>query len=238
MLLHTSPRQRHPSSSRLTPLDSTRRASVAMDGWAKTSVGASSGRAPKRQAVEIGTSSASDAANTQKLLVLVAKLGLKNAQDMRSVQATLFKTIMLPKDSPLAIEAQNAIRTYGEEAKNKAQEWPPAIYVWEAITRAALTVEGLEPAHTGNISQHRASATNPAELAQAVPHARTAKAFDKAKLKLHLAVHTSLEPVLTSVIRAAQLSGGKLMNGTAPRGGLERDVQRLLEQLGEMAMDM
>ena len=94
--------------------------------------------------------------------------------------------------------------------------------MWEAITQATLTVEGLEPAHTSNISQ-RASATNPAELAQALPHARTAKAFDKTKLKL---------------IRVAQLSGSKHMNGTAPRGGIERDAQHLLEELGEMAMDV
>ena len=57
------------------------------------------------------------------------------------------------------------------------------------------------------------------------------------KVKLHLAAHASVEPVVKGILRAAQLSGGRQMYGQAPEGGLERDIHRLLEQLGAMVAD-
>lgn len=203
-----------------------------MDAWANAAQSAN-----PRPAKRGRGAASSGGADVEKLLVLVAKLGLKNAQDMRAVQATVFKTVMLDRDSSVAELALEAIKVYMERAKAQAQEYPPSTAVWEAVTRAAAAVPALEQAHKDTIAQHRAQVTDPAMLASTVTHCRTAKAFDKKKVKLHMAVHASVEPVMCAVIRACQLTGGRLLYGQAPKGGLERDIQKMMDQLGHMAND-
>ena len=175
--------------------------------------------------------------NIEKLLLLVAKLGLKNAQDMRAVQATLFKTIMFERDNVIADAALKAMKLYADSAKEVQPEHPPAVFIWAAITRAAATVEGLEEPHKNAIIAHRQQVTDPGQLKDIIYHAKTAKAFDKNKVKLQLAAHASVEPVVKGILRAGQLSGGRQMFGQAPKGGLERDIQRLLEQPGATVAD-
>eukprot|EP00974_Lingulodinium_polyedra_P071715 6938382-Lingulodinium_polyedra.AAC.1 len=65
-------------------------------------------------------------------------------------------------------------------------------------------------------------------LANAATRCRAAKAFDKKKgkkMKLHTAARASVDPVTSAVIRARQLTGGKLLHGQTPKSGLERDIQ-------------
>lgn len=50
-------------------------------------------------------------------------------------------------------------------------------------------------------------------------------------MKLHLATHASLEPVLDSLEKALLATGGKRKSGQAPRGGLERQLQEMLDAL-------
>ncbi|CAK0804561.1 unnamed protein product, partial [Prorocentrum cordatum] len=189
----------------------------------------------KRRAVAVGGNP--HLKNSEKLLLLVAKLGLKNAQDMRAVQATLFKTIMLKRDNVVAEAALKALKAHTDSAKEMQPEHPPAVYMWAAITRAAATVEGLEEAHNNAIINHRQQVTDPGQLKDIIYHAKTARTLDNNKVKLHLAAHASVEPVVKGNLRAGQLSGGRQMHGQAPKGGLERDIQRLFEQLGAMVAD-
>ena len=50
-------------------------------------------------------------------------------------------------------------------------------------------------------------------------------------MKLHLATHASFEPVLDSLDKALLATGGKRKSGQAPRGGLERQLQEMLDAL-------
>ena len=69
------------------------------------------------------------------------------------------------------------------------------------------------------------SGASAANAAIKVHVARFKKAWDKKTMKLHLATHHDLEPVLDSLERALLATGGKPKHGQAPRGGLERQLQ-------------
>ncbi|CAK0789468.1 unnamed protein product, partial [Prorocentrum cordatum] len=86
--------------------------------------------------------------NMKKLLLLVAKLGLKRARYVRAVDAVLFRTRKLEHGSAIAHAALEAVNAWADGVEEMQPEHPPAAYTWAAITRPAAAVQGaggIEP---------------------------------------------------------------------------------------------
>ncbi|CAK0812576.1 unnamed protein product, partial [Prorocentrum cordatum] len=153
--------------------------------------------------------------NIEKILLLVEKLGSKNAQE-----ATLSKTIMSERGNVIAEAALKAMKVCADGAK----EMQPG-----------HLSTGPKETQKDAIITHRQQVTDQGQLKDIMYHAKAAKALDEKKVKLDLAGHSAAKPVVTSTVRAGRLSDGRQMYGQAPKGSLERDFQSWLEQLGTMA---
>eukprot|EP00435_Cladocopium_sp_Y103_P066676 s240_g29.t1 len=96
-----------------------------------------------------------------------------------------------------------------------------SIHVWAALVTVA--VDYVAKADDKTVLQQH--------VAFHVHVARFKKAWDKKTMKLHLATHASLEPVLGSLDKALWATGGKGKSGQAPHGRPERQLQEMLDAL-------
>ena len=176
-----------------------------------------------------------------KMMEVMAKLCLKNSLEIREMQAAVLRTYLVPRDEVFATAGLDAAKAHMEKAKaaegnsRKMEEMGPVhVHVWAAIVKVAVDYVAKEDDKTV-LQQHFETITKAgstaAEVAFHVHVARFKKAWDKKTMKLHLATHASLEPVLDSLDKALLATGGKRKSGQAPRGGLERQLQEMLDAL-------
>ena len=60
------------------------------------------------------------------------------------------------------------------------------------------------------------------------------KAYDKGVVKVYLAGHPSVSPVIDALAAAMVKAGAKDRRGQAPQSGMARELQQLVEQLQEI----
>ena len=185
--------------------------------------------------------SADDQPDTKTMLDVMAKLCLKNSLEIREMQAAVLRTYLVPRDEAFATAGLDAARAHMEKVKDakgnakKLDELGPVhAHVWAAVVKEAVShpiAEEDKKVLQKHFEEITAAGSTAADVASQVHVARFKKAWDKKTMKLHLAAQQSLEPVLDALEKALVATGGKRKHGQAPRGGLERQLQEMLDAL-------
>ena len=79
--------------------------------------------------------------------------------------------------------------------------------------------------------EHRNGAVNPEAMLHSVSVCRLRKAYDRDTMKVFFSVHRKAEAELSSVKKGLVAQGAKEKMGQAPRAGLEREVQEVIDDL-------
>ena len=173
--------------------------------------------------------------HVSKALHLIGRLCLKNALEVRELQAAVFITFLVPKKSDYVQAPLAATKEFAENAKRaKEGKCPmppgkPHVHAWAAILRVALEDTALGDFDKQNIQSHRNSSTDPEAMSQAV-FVQT-EAYDRDSMKAFFSVHRDVEPALKAVMKGITAHGGKQKVGQAARAGLERKVQDVIDEL-------
>ena len=172
-----------------------------------------------------------------KALHLIGKLSLKNALEVRELQAAVFHTFLTPKKSEYVQAALAATKDFADKAK-RAKEgkcaMPPGephVHAWAAMLRVALEDPALSESDKQAIQVHRNNSTHADELSHAIFVCKLRKAFDRDTVKCFFSVHRDAEPALQAVTKGLMAHGAKQKLGQAPRAGLEREVQEVIDEL-------
>ena len=99
------------------------------------------------------------------------------------------------------------------------------------MLRVALEDPALGESDKQAIQTHRNTATDADAMSHAVFVCKLRKAFDRDTMKVFFSVHRDVEPALKAVIKGITAHGGKQKVGQAPRSGLEREVQDVIDEL-------
>ncbi|CAK0791320.1 unnamed protein product, partial [Prorocentrum cordatum] len=145
-----------------------------------------------------------------RLLAVASQLTLKRALEIRELQAATFRVSLLPASAPAVQAMKSATAPFAEGP------------------RAAAARKGTAPAGEPHAHAWAAWAMNAVK-----------KTFDKGHVKVYLA--TKSTPDCSTLAGAAighlLKQGGKEKTGQAPRGGNERPLQTLHDQLKEVVGD-
>eukprot|EP00929_Paragymnodinium_shiwhaense_P060958 TRINITY_DN30432_c0_g1_i5.p2 TRINITY_DN30432_c0_g1~~TRINITY_DN30432_c0_g1_i5.p2 ORF type:complete len:165 (+),score=39.62 TRINITY_DN30432_c0_g1_i5:65-559(+) len=153
-------------------------------------------------------------------------------------------TLLIPKQAQVCEDIKKATKDYSTKAQALPKEHkhtmgPPHIWVWQALL-------GNYTGNTSMDAQHEKvkeylkgiNAVTPADktnyIAEHVRFCRLTKCFDSSKQKIQVAVSTGTPAHEAWLILRAKLikdNKAELKIGTAPRSGLERQVQSALDEL-------
>ncbi|CAK0795990.1 unnamed protein product [Prorocentrum cordatum] len=193
----------------------------------------------------------------QQIVLILAKLVLSMAGDLRSVISVVLVTAIIPSAAPCIEAAIQAGKNYHKAAmdpKEKAKEdegvdtaalGSPHLHVWKDFIRALLasTEEGqartaLGTYWTKNVMKYelKDAAAEIKYFRVRVPQGKEAKKKSKrmeGKVRLQWALSTTrIARELDGAIRSEIVRhGGEILIGAAPRGALERDARALLNKL-------
>lgn len=190
---------------------------------------ASDGQAPKMRRVADG-----DDLVQKDLLLAVAKLSLKSAEEVKELQAATFRTIIVPADCDFATAAKDATTAFADQTRGKGGKHDlgePHVHLWSAVVGVALKVAGPESQDALKAHVDEANRGGPKSLLNKVTYARMKKTFDKKYVRFYFSVVPSMDPILDIIMSLLTKIGGQEKYGTAPRSGLERDIQSKLDQL-------
>ena len=172
----------------------------------------------------------------EQIMKLLTKLVLKNSLEIRELQACTLKVFLVQKAGPYAAAVKEGYDNFAEKyeaaqaGEEKEKLISPSVAAWIGLVRAAIDQEGIPEVAKQNLIKHR-DGTNFEELVEGVRLVKTRKAWDKNTLKLLVCVAPEMAGYVQSFATAVVASGGKLKRGVAPRGGLENDLQELLDTL-------
>jgi len=207
-----------------------------MDAWAKHLANGREKAAERpRKARAVG-----EEASMRELLVILAKLGLKNAQDVRLLSSLAYTAIRLDKDSEIAEAVRSATKLHADRTRGKSGHGEGAP---DPLAFAAVLVEcskrADEPQKKTIVEFCTAYQPGSPVLQHIVPCCRLQKCHDSSKVKLFLKLRRGaglsdrdasiLEDVVMGI---AVASGGEQLHGQATRGAMERRAQDLLKELG------
>eukprot|EP00929_Paragymnodinium_shiwhaense_P045232 TRINITY_DN23135_c0_g1_i1.p2 TRINITY_DN23135_c0_g1~~TRINITY_DN23135_c0_g1_i1.p2 ORF type:complete len:231 (+),score=67.26 TRINITY_DN23135_c0_g1_i1:617-1309(+) len=209
-------------------------------------------RPAKRAKDEEGQKKKPSEEDYKKLVALTSKLTLSNAQNVRTLNGVSLIVYQLATESTLAEALRSAGRAYKDKAETLDNE---ARFKTIGLPHHHLWVRLLNEAHQYNkdklqnanvqkelesyqqflASYGSSSAAQWMELSHGIRLCKTAKCFDKSKVKLLLAIQpgTKHMQVWEAAVRVvfSQMPGVTYKPGAAPRGNLEIRIQELLDTL-------
>ena len=174
------------------------------------------------------------------LLMALSSLSLSSAQHLRDVVGAVFLTFIAPATSPPVIEMSFAGQKYHLHHQQDQPEdiGPPYLHIFLALLQALMKHLPQYSEETRDTLQKywtEVVLVKPrAALAADVQFCKCKPTYhDKGKAPSHFKIQVrvqdpGLEAALTSALVSFEGCSQKL--GGAPRSGLEREVQRLLDQ--------
>ena len=197
-----------------------------MDKWAATS-STPNGPATKRRQV-----GGDKEELIMKAVQLLMKSNLKLSADVRALQSATFRTCLIPAQASFVVKAKEASQKYNDlvQAAGKNHNLgPPHVHVWAALTvEASVHLSGEDRAR---VEEHAKSVDSPDKLLSDVLYCRVAQAYGGKQVKIYITTTEALRPVADAFFIAFKTQGGEEKFGQAPKGGLERELQALLEEI-------
>ena len=170
----------------------------------------------------------------RQLLVICARLGLRNARDVSLLNSICYSTVKLPKDHAVCIAAAEARRAHATRTRGKSGhgEGSPDEYAFVGTCLAVHQI--LHDVPTQNTIKEFLDAHPPKDkkLAAAVRCCRVQEAWGGTHVKFYLRLSPAYISFETNIMTAFEQSGGDRLYGQAPRGSLERKALDLLHKLG------
>eukprot|EP00969_Alexandrium_andersonii_P324408 14334540-Alexandrium_andersonii.AAC.1 len=168
----------------------------------------------------------------------MAKLVLRNSLEIRELQAGVFKVLMVSKSDDIIQAGLEGTRSFNDRAKELREakkvdeiEKLGSQHAQCWINMVGKATELASGQNKETLQRYGEGVDTIEQVAEKVHICKVKKAFDKNKVKLYLAVHSSIDPVMEAVIRTLQSKGARLMKSSAPKSGHEHTVQELLDKL-------
>ncbi|CAE8601554.1 unnamed protein product [Polarella glacialis] len=170
----------------------------------------------------------------KRLAVANAKLTMHLASKSRMHDSALLRTVLFPKTQPVAEAMSSAGLDFNTRQKlGELAGIPPHLIIWRAAITAALTLEQGTTTDKEVLTQHVAAIISPDLLTNRVHCCRATSAFQPNTTKVTLSVSAELTTTLESLIRILVASGGDLKLGAPPRSTYERELAKILIEIGQ-----
>jgi len=208
-----------------------------MDSWAVPSK-RPRGPEPKATARPAScTVSASDTAQSKKLLAMTARLAVQSAAIIRDHSAALQHTAILAMESDIVHAMMETGKRYHDERRthtNTQAFWAgaPHCHIWASMVMALMKVPNLPSDCLATLKSHAESIASAQQLCDDVHVCRASRAFD-GKCKVVMSVSTRFEPIMVAVLQALTLCEASIKHGAPPRTANEREILKLLQAMGE-----
>ncbi|CAE8613181.1 unnamed protein product [Polarella glacialis] len=170
------------------------------------------------------------------LLVHAAKQTLFNAAHVREHDAVLQHVIILPGTHPVCASLQQRGKQFATQVKNQpaADIGSPHLHKWAALIATLGSLTLTEPQKV-QLTEHAQTMDSPQKLAQSVFVCKLSKAWIKDTFKLTISLATDMEAIAELVCTVLTANGGTRKFGIPPRSSQERDIAKILVDMGEFS---
>jgi len=167
----------------------------------------------------------------QDFLIAQAKLTLATAEQVRVLTScTMMAVLLIDDEGKFSTPIRSSTKQWSEQVKaSKADIGPPAVWAYRALCLAA--VENAQDEDSKRIIQEfldDAQGTVTKWVA-VVSSCRIKSAWAKGQDKLQFSTSDAHAPVRDAIMRVLTECGHQVKHGVAPRSGLERSVQRFVD---------
>ena len=138
-------------------------------------------------------------------------------------------TKRIEKEHTKDASTANADQTRGKGGKHDLGE--PHVHLWSAVVGVALKSANPNAQEVLQAHVDEANRGGPKSLPGMIHCAWLKKTFDKKYVRFYSSVHTSVDPIPDIIMASLTKMDGQEKYGTAPRSGLEREIQSKLDQL-------
>ena len=208
----------------------------------------SEGQPDRKKHIQELLAKGEDVSTVKKLLIVLTKLSLTNAAEIREITGMLWNTVLIDVKSPIAVEMMAQGKSYHEATKQAkgdpaAQDrlGPPYVHIFAGLMlglskcQAQLAEEYAKSLMEFWTQQVVAECKTPFDLLGKVMYCKCKAAKVKdgkpGLAKVTIAMNTEFGAVQAAILAALVANGGIKKHGPAPRGPLERAAQELLEVL-------
>ena len=167
----------------------------------------------------------------------VAKLVLSLGLQVRILYAACIDVMTIEISQPMAEAALTAGTNYNEKTKGNSGHGlgPPHPFAWTALigTIAKVTRKAVKTEWTETLMNHLRSviAMGNEVIGQTVKVCRVKKCYDKKYCNIMICLDPQARDVWLAAKGVMEAAGGTHRSGIAPASGMERTLQRLLQDL-------
>ena len=200
-----------------------------------------------------GAGKGKDTDRLEQMAVATAKLVMVVAKDVQDLQATVYETWELNAEKPLAVAATTAGQRYDADAKelkerhavdsnvDTAALGPPHLVVAASVIKDLATLVGPEEKTVlEEFWKTVVCKEDSATLGECITHFQTKKnkqphqKQEKVRLIFSFDLHVKNMSIVKGImVREIQKEGGQRKVGSAPRGPLQRELNRLVYPQGQ-----
>lgn len=177
------------------------------------------------------------------IVKVLAKLGLKSALELREVQACTLRIVFAPITSKWVAAIMAEYKAYAEldrRAKGQQSARPTgelAVYAWVVFVNLALADLQCTQQEQQALVTYKASVASYDDLVTQIYLCKQRKAFDRNVRKMVFSCSTKAAEALDAFVRVIlRTPKTKERRGVPPPGGLEMDLQSLLDALEEASL--
>lgn len=185
-----------------------------------------------------GTASANDGGRVDaKLLEMLLKQTLVNAQQGRLVTSIVSLTYMGPSDSDLIREMKGALTVYGELVRGQRghEHGSPSVHAFGALLRTMKDAPGIDSPLRAELTRmattwDEMTVEDSMQLLKGCSFTKCYRPEDT-RIKLSYGLYDDRSrPWEVCITRGLKQLGWKLLAGTAPPGHMERSIQQALDR--------
>lgn len=169
--------------------------------------------------------------DTARLLHLLARMNLNQAQTLRDLTGALFDTVIVRTDLPFVARMEEQGSTYAATVKQRPEIGPPHVWIFGSMVEGLVAVGpeiGKKNSEELTAFLGEYSDLDPVGKHDMVKYCRRVVTWDKTLTRLVLCISC---PVRRAILDSLTQLGGIRKVGRAPASGQERDLQSWLARL-------
>jgi len=167
---------------------------------------------------------------------LVLKAVSHSLLSVRELEAVAYDVVLLIAESPILNLMRVKTKQWTEEAQKRGKNHglgPPHLSAWEGLLEGLLApgmeIGAVNRANIVKLAEHT-KGLEEGEKMLLVRYCRAKTTYNKETAKLVLALRGEFEQYRAPLLRALEQAGGEAKAGRAPRGGMERALQKFLDE--------